>query len=337
MMRAVRMALALEARLPAETFQSMREAVPGMGDISPERLRDELFKILDLSQVSTAVRILDTIGALPAVLPELAALKDVQQSLPHINDAWEHTLDLVNRLQTILEVLSSSYHEEKAGSLILGLVVLRLGRYRKQLAEHFAVELNPDRSLRTLLNLAALYHDVGKPLTRSVETDGRVRFFEHDETGAKLAEQRGMALRLSNGETERLRLIVRHHMRPSLLAHVGTPTRKAVYHFFKDMGEAGVDVCLLSLADTLATYGTTLPQEKWAGLLDVVRTLLEGWWERPQEVVAPTPLVNGHDVMKALGLPPGRRLGEILEAIREAQAEGRVNTREEALEFARDL
>jgi hypothetical protein len=96
-----------------------------------------------------------------------------------------------------------------------------------------------------------------------------------------------------------------------------------------------VDICLLTLADTLATYGTTLPQEKWAGMLDVVRTLLEAWWERPQEAVSPPPLVNGHDLMKTLGISPGPRLGEVLEAIREAQAVGEVSTPEEALDFAR--
>lgn len=333
-LRAVRIANAIEARLLPETIRMMREATPLLSGISPERIRDELFKILHLHQAATAIRILETIGALPLVLPELVALKGLQQSPPHVNEAWEHTLNVVARLQTILDVLSPAYDEEGAGNLMLGLVVLRLGRYRKQIAEHFADQLNPDRSLRAVLNLAALYHDTGKPHTRSVEADGRIRFFEHERVSADLAVQRGTELRLSNQEIERVRLIVRHHMRPSLLAHTGTPSRKAVYHFFKDTQEAGVDVCLLSLADSMATYGPTLPQEKWKGLLDVVRVLLENWWEHPQETVSPSPLINGHDVMQALGILPGPRLGEILEAIREAQAEGQVTTRQEALEFA---
>jgi UTP:GlnB (protein PII) uridylyltransferase len=137
---------------------------------------------------------------------------------------------------------------------------------------------------------------VGKSLTRSVDADGRIRFLEHEQVGADVASARGHALRLSNTEIERLRTIVRHHMRPTLLAQIGElPTRKAVYHFFRDTGEAGVDVCLLSLADTLATYGPTLPQERWAWKLDLVRHLLESCWERPQEAVSPPALVNGHD------------------------------------------
>ena len=335
-LRAVRLANALEARLPSETLSLMREAVPQLPNISPERIRDELFKILDLRQAATAVRIVETIGALPFVLPELVALKGLQQSPPHVNEAWEHTLDVVNRLQIILDMLSPAYDEEAAGSLIIGLLVLRLGRYRAQLAEHFTAQLNPDRSLRALLNLAALYHDTGKPLTRSIDADGRIRYFEHEQVGAKMILQRGQGLRLSMPEIERMRTVVYNHMRPPWLAHDGpTPSRKSVYHFFKATGVAGVDVCLLALADTLATYGPTLPQEKWTVLLDVVRTLLEHWWEHPQEAVRPPALISGHDVMTTLNILPGKRVGKILEAIREAQAEGKVTTREEALELVR--
>lgn len=336
-LRAARMAVMLEARLPAETLKLMREAAPAVVNVSPERIRDELFKILALAQPATALRILDATGALASVLPELIPLKGLQQSPPHVHEAWEHTLNVVSRLQSVLGMLAPIFDEEGTGSLILGLVSLRLGRYRSQLAGHFSKQLNPERSLRALLNFAALYHDVGKPLTRSVEENGRIRYFEHELAGAELAVVRGHALRLSNQEIERLRLIVRYHMRPSLLAHTGNePSRKAVYHFFRDAKEAGVDVCLLSLADKLATYDATLTQENWARLLDVVRILLESWWECPQEVVSPPPLVDGHDVMRSLGIPPSSRLGEILEAIREAQVEGLVSTPEQALEFADD-
>jgi putative nucleotidyltransferase with HDIG domain len=335
-LRAVRMATSLEAKLPSETLKLMRQAVNRLPSTSAERLRDELFKILDLPSAATALRILDTVGALPMLLPDLASLRGVGQSPPHIHDVWEHTLDVVKHMQTILDFLSPDYDADQAGSLLMGMAALRLGRYRQQIAEHLAKRLNPERSQRSLLKFAALYHDVGKPLTRSQDPDGRIRFFAHDQVGTDVVVARAHNLKLSNNEIERLSAIVRHHMRPVLLAQTEQlPSRKAVYRFFRDSAEAGVDVCLLTLADTLATYGSTLPQEKWAGMLDVVRTLLEAWWERPQEAVSPPPLVNGHDLMKSLGISPGPRLGEVLEAIREAQAEGEVGTREEALTFAR--
>jgi hypothetical protein len=89
------------------------------------------------------------------------------------------------------------------------------------------------------------------------------------------------------------------------------------------------------LADTLATYGSTLPQDEWASLISVVRDLLEAWWEQPEQTVSPPPLVNGHDLIKTFGLKEGPQIGRLLEAIREAQAEELVKDRHEALELVR--
>ena len=187
-----------------------------------------------------------------------------------------------------------------------------------------------------MLFLAALYHDVAKPDTRQLDDQGRYRFFDHDQIGAGVVERRAAALNLSNEEIARLGTIVRQHMRPMLLAQAEQPpTRRAIYRFFRDSGEAGVDICLLSMADVLATYGQGLPQAVWERHLDTVRQLLEAWWEHPAESVSPPALLNGHDLMEALELKPGKQVGVLLEMIREAQAAGQVNDREAALELAR--
>ena len=190
--------------------------------------------------------------------------------------------------------------------------------------------------MRCLLLLAALYHDVSKPATRQVDQDGRIRFLEHEQLGAQLAHRRGSLLHLSNAETERLTTIVRQHMRPLLLAQTGeAPTRRAIYRFFRATGPAGVDICLLSLADSLATYGVGLPQEIWSRHLDVIRSLLEAWWEQPEEKVTPPALLDGHDLIRAFNLSPGPEIGRLLELIREAQASGEITERAEALDYAR--
>jgi putative nucleotidyltransferase with HDIG domain len=215
-------------------------------------------------------------------------------------------------------------------------VSLRLGRYREQLDAHLKSSPNPLRSLRGLLFMAALYHDAAKPQTQQVDEEGRLRFFDHPVVGADLVEARAQALRLSNDEIERLKRIVRHHMRPIYLANTGeTPSPRAIYRFFRDTGEAGVDICLLSLADVLATYGSSLPVDVWERHLDVVRLLLEAWWEYPSERITPPELLNGHDLIKELGLTPGEKIGELLEFIREAQVAGQVTDRERALALAR--
>jgi hypothetical protein len=114
-------------------------------------------------------------------------------------------------------------------------------------------------------------------------------------------------------------------------------TPRAIYRFFRDTGPAGVDICLLSLADVLATYAGSLTQDIWEHHLGIVRTLLEAWWEHPQERVSPPPLVNGHELMAELGLQPGEMVGQLLEAIREGQAIGSVTDRDSALQLARGV
>ena len=336
-LRAVRQATAFGYQLLPETRQRLRQALPLLSNISAERIRDEIFRILEGPQPATALAALEILGALPFTLPELSALKGVGQSAPHTSDVWTHTLTVVKKLASIFDVLAAVHDPEGAANWRMGLISLRLGRYRQQLHDHLETPVNPNRSLRALILFAALYHDSAKPQTRQVEASGRVRFFEHEEQGAKLAGFRASRLNLSNLEVERARTIVSQHMRPLLLANQAElPTRRAVYRFFRAAGSAGVDVCLLSLADTLATYNETLPQEIWTRQLDIVRILLEAWWEKPQETVTPPPLVTGHELIETFHLAPGPLIGQILEIIREAQAAGEVQSQPEALELVRE-
>ncbi len=334
-LRAIRLASTFRLNIEPETRSQMKAAVGRIPQSSIERLRDELFRILEAPKPATSIRALDVLGALPHVLPELADLKGVTQSAPHTSDVWEHTLSSVQHLEEILTVLDEVYSPEGASDLFTGLVVLRLGRYRGQFAERLKSSLVPERFYRPLLFLAALYHDIAKPQTRTVEEDGRIRFLGHDEHGAPIAAARAAALRLSNAEVERLEAIVRGHMRPHHLANAGElPSRRAVYRFFRDTGEAAVDICLLSIADLLAIYGPTLRQETLAHHLEVLRVLLEAYWEQPEERVSPPPLVNGDDLMREFKLQPGPQIGELLEAVREAQAAGEIKTQGDAYELA---
>jgi tRNA nucleotidyltransferase/poly(A) polymerase len=340
-LRAVRLAAAFGFRILPETRQAMKQAVKLLPNVSAERLRDELFRILEGPQPATSLQALDMLGALASVLPELPSLKKVPQPAPHVNDVWSHTLSVLTYLERILAALTPEYNPDTASDLFNGLMVLRIGRYRQQMAEHFSAVLNVNRSLRGLLFLAALYHDVAKPLSKTADEDGRLRFWGHDEEGAKIAAERARALQLSGDEIDRLETIVRNHMRVHyhtnrLVKEQKSPSRRAIYRFFRDAGEAGVDVCLLALADLRATYEHTLPQEMWAACLDVVRLFLENWWVKRAESIAPPPLLNGNDLMQELDLQPGPMIGELLEAIREAQAMGEIATRLEALDFARE-
>ena len=340
-LRAVRQAAMFGFKIQVETRQAMKDAAHLLPKVSTERQRDELFKILEGPKPDASIRALEMLGVFPYLLPELSALKGVTQSEPHIYDVWEHTLSVLGYLENILSALAPGYNADHTNDLFTGLLTLRIGRFREQFATHFTVSLNTDRSVRAALFFATLYHDVNKPSTRSVDAKGRIRFFDHDIKGTDIASARAQAFNLSNDEVDRIQTIVKHHMRfhfftSRLEGDHQEPSRKAIYRFFRDTGEAGIDLVLLGLADLRGTRGHTLTQETWTAALDVARILLENYWERREQTVAPPRLLDGNDLMQELNLQPGHIIGQLLEAIREGQAIGKIETREQAIQFAHE-
>ena len=339
-LRAIRQAAAFGFHIDKNTRELMKQAASELVRISPERLRDEIFKILKGPKPDAAIRALEMLGVLQHIMPELLAMKGVDQSEPHVYEVWTHTLAVLDHLDQIISALRVGYDAEKTNDMFTGLLTLRLGRYREQISQHFSNRLNVDRSMRSLLFFAALYHDVSKPDTKTVEESGRIRFFEHDLKGVEIAAQRARSFNLSNDEIERLQVIIKNHMRIHFFAdrlekEKQEPSRKAIYRFFRDSGEAGIDLVLLGLADVRGTRAHSLTIETWNIYLDVARILLENYWERPQEAVTPPRLINGNELMKELNLKPGTVVGQLLEAIRENQAAGKIEDREQALAFAR--
>jgi putative nucleotidyltransferase with HDIG domain len=334
-LRGVRLAMDLGFNILPDTFSAMGMSADLLGNVAAERRRDELFKMLDGSRLDQAVSMLEQLGALNEILPELAELKGVTQSPPHILDVWEHTLSVLHELSCLFSaIVVGNNTVESSTNPIMRLTLQKLGRFLDRLKEHFSGQLNPERSRISLLALAALYHDIAKPATYRVDPDGRIRFFDHDKIGAIVAARRGHELALSQVEIQYLETTVRHHMRPHFLEMSGEAlTRRAIYRFFKDTGDVGVDICLLSLADVLATYGPTIPEEHWITKLDICQTLLTAWWDRPTDVVRPVRLLTGDDLQVYFALTPSRLIGEILEALREAQACGEISNRGEAMKF----
>ncbi len=334
-LRGVRLAAELNLKIQPETLKIMRQSVGELERVSSERKRDELFRILDGPQPAKALRALEILGALVYVLPELVSLKNVMLAPPVDKNVWTHTLDVVRNLATLLDVLDLKYKPDTAANLSMGLVSMRLGRYREQLAEHLKSSITPERPLRSLLFLAALFHEVAQSQIPQVD-ESAGDMIDNDIAGAQMVEERGEALHLSNDEIARLKIIVRFHRRTILLAQEeDPPSRRAIYRFFRDVGDVGVEISLLSLADTLATYGPAPHQDMWARHINTVRMLYEAWWEHHQEYISPPALLGGYDLIDELRLKPGLHIGQILEAIKEAQATGQVTDRDGALSLAR--
>jgi tRNA nucleotidyltransferase/poly(A) polymerase len=339
-LRAVRLAAALGFGIGPQTRKAMRAAAHLLPPISEERKRDELFRMLGGQKPEACMRALEMLGVFPHLLPELSALKGVQQPTPHEHDVWDHTLSVMRHLGDILDLALHGTVED-ANGMQASLLNLGIGRYRQQITEHFSAGLNPDRPLRSLLQFAALYHDVGKPALESRGVDGRIHFIGHEKKGADVAVERAVKLKLSNAEVEWLRVVITNHLRFFFLASRKeadgeSPPRRSVYRFFRDGAPAGVELVLLGLADLKGARDHLLTEEVWGAWVSVARSLLENLWERPEEAVAPPRFVDGNDLMHELALPPGPAIGQLLEALREAQAAGDVTDRESSFAFARE-
>jgi putative nucleotidyltransferase with HDIG domain len=335
LLRAVRQSASLVMAIDPQTAAWIKTHAALIANAPVERVRDELSKLLAEGDAADNLLLLDGCDLLPYLLPEVIALKGVTQSRPHHWDVYEHTRRVIDTLE-LLGTRWLGFDQSDESALMLPVIpdfvwdslFLNLPEYSDALRAHLRVD---DRWL--LLKWTALLHDIGKPPTKTVEDSGRTRFFGHEDLGAQLAAERLRTLRFSNDEIERVTGIIGGHMRPHWLAEAPL-TRRAMYRFFRDTKDYGVDILLLSMADHLATHGPDTDLHRWVERLGLIGQMFDVYFSKHEEVVAPPPLVNGNDIMRELGLPPGRQIGAILEAIREAQASGEVASREEALTVA---
>ena len=344
LLRAVRLAAQFHFEVDYQTMLWLQRDSRLLMRCSAERVRDEFLYLLMLPGAVRHLRSCDQLGLLSQVIPELEPLKGMTQSPPHRFDVWQHVLYTVDTLEGVLAVATGQIGAKKPppGPADIPPTVWEdisqaLGRYTDRTAAHLSVEVSGGRDRMVLLKLAALLHDVGKAHTRSQDADGRIHFYRHEQVGAGIAAERLRELRFSGDEIARMRVLVGQHARPAHLSRAERITRRAIYRYFRATGCAGLDVALFSLADHLASRGPHLDPERWSRRLDVVQTLLTHWFEHYDETVAPSPLVTGRDLMSHLDLPSGPEIGRLLEAIREAQAEGSVSTRAEALRLAKTL
>jgi poly(A) polymerase len=188
-----------------------------------------------------------------------------------------------------------------------------------------------------LLKLAGLLHDVAKPQTKMQTADGRWRFFGHEEQGAAMAEGLCKRLRFGNRETAFVSILVGEHLRPTQLGVRGQPpSQRALYRFFRDMGDAAPACLILTLADGAAAAGPRLQAERWRGRMAFVSYVLAQGQQQAKAAAAPR-LVTGNDVMAALDLQPGPLVGRLMAALDEAIGAGEVASREDALAYAAGL
>jgi len=337
-LRLPRLAAELGLEPDEDSIQRARASASALRGCAPERVFAELRRTIAAQRALRGLELLGELGATGVVLPELDALRGVEQSRFHHADVYEHTLEALAQsiaLQAQCASPGGQTSAEIAAAPGGGGAGAVLAGNEAEVAAVLAAPLADELSRGDALRWGALLHDIGKPCTRELRAaDGRVTFIGQDMRGAEMAVSALQRLRASRRLQTHVAALVRHHLRLGFLVHAPQPlARRTVYEYLRACEPVEVDVTLLSVADRLATRGERA-QASIEAHLALARGLLEDAlrWRREGP---PAPLVRGDELALELRLAGGSIVGALLEEIAEAQYAGEVHTREDALEYAR--
>jgi tRNA nucleotidyltransferase/poly(A) polymerase len=318
-LRLVRLAAELGLEPEPATIALASEQAARVGAVAQERVFAELKRIIAGDAVLRSLRRMDELGLTAVILPELHALRGVEQNRYHHADVHDHTIEVLAQTVALQADPGAILGPEHADVL------------RALLAEPLADDA--DRGLA--LRLGALLHDAAKPATLGHRDDGTPTFLGHDRAGALLARDVLTRLRASEKLKAHVAALARHHLRLGFLVHEQPLTRRALYHYLQTCQPVEVDVTLLSVADRLATRGRKA-REAIPRHVELAREVLpEALAWRAQG--RPEPLVRGDRLAAELELADGPEIGRLLAAIEEARFAGDVGTADEALELAARL
>jgi poly(A) polymerase len=317
-LRLVRFATELGFKVDPETATATREWGPQVGEAAGERVYAELRRIVVAPRAADGLRLASDLNVLTGVLPELEALRGLEQSQFHHLDVFDHTIEVLNSLIEIDSNLERYFPDDAA-------------ELRRVLDEPLADELTRAQALR----FAALLHDIGKAETRGQTDTGRVTFIGHDARGAEMVRAICLRLRTSERVREFLAQITRHHLVLGFLVHERPLSQRTIYRYLKRCSPVEVEVTLLTCADRLATRGKNADAAIEAHL-DLARELMTAALRWRAEG-PPRPPLRGDELAEELGIEPGPDLGRLLGELEEASYAGEVTSADQAVEYARRL
>jgi putative nucleotidyltransferase with HDIG domain len=318
-LRLARFACGLDFEPDTATVAAAAARAPRIAEVAQERVFGELKHVVGSERALAGLALMAQLGLTERVLPELHALRGVEQNRFHHLDVHDHTLEV---LQATIDLERDPAASLGAGS---GAAVAEF------LAEPLADELTRAGALR----FGALLHDSGKPATRALTPEGGVTFIGHDREGARIAREALARLRASERLRAHVAALAEHHLRLGFLVRHRPLDRRTVHRYLTQCRPVEVDVTLLSVADRLATRGENA-EPAIAAHLEVARGLVAAALEW-RAAGTREPLVRGGELAAALGIEHGPRLGELLAAIDEAAYAGEVSSAEEAIALGRSL
>ena len=312
LLRAARFAATLGFTIEEDTVEHIRTRSKLITASSPERVRDELFLILSEKSAEKHLVLLDSLGLLAPLFPELEPLRGFAPGMYHIHDVLTHSIKTAGNIDSVLDDLLNISPEHGA-----------------EVFAHLDENLEQGITRRAALRFACLIHDNAKPETFS-NADGQVRFHGHDTIGAGKAVSLCRRFRLSRDTEKAITRVIKQHMRLFNLSAPGGPSKKALYRYCRDMGDALPESLVLAQADARATF-EIMPKEKFTDTTKPMAAVLDYYYTKFLKVEA-KPLLTGEDLIR-VGLKPGPKFREILEEIKEQQAGGVLKDRQEALDY----
>jgi poly(A) polymerase len=306
-LRAIRLVTELDLELDPATGKATRRYAAAIDRVATERVYGELKRVVTADRARVGLRLMDEYGLTEAVLPELAALRGVEQNEFHHADVHGHTLEVLDAVAAL--------EQGRLGENVATL-----------LAEPLADELTRGGAMR----FAALLHDAAKPATRGEREDGRVTFIGHDKVGADLARSVLRRLRASQRTVDYVAALTLHHLRLGFLVHEQPLDRRTIWRYLRATAPFSDDVTIFTVADRLATRGRGA-DEAIAAHVMLAREMLAA------DRAPSQPLIRGDDLARELEIVPGPRLGELLAQLEEDRYAGAIATREEAIARGREL
>jgi putative nucleotidyltransferase with HDIG domain len=320
LLRAPRIAAELELEIDPGTRVLARAEAGRATEAAGERQLAELRQLIAGTDPLRGVELLDDLALTAAVLPELEALRGVEQGPNHHLDVHGHTIAVLEETLAVEADLGRF-----AGD--------RAGETRELLAEPLADDFTRGDALR----FGALLHDIAKPQTRG-ERGGYVTFIGHDQVGAEMVASICARLRASRALTDHLRGLTLHHLRLGFLVHEAPLPPRRVHEYLRATEPVGADVTLLTVADRLSARGggPFATEEAIEAHLSLAREVLAAAldWRRDGP---PESLVRGDELAAELGIELGPEVGELLAELEAAQYAGEISSRAEALERARSI
>jgi putative nucleotidyltransferase with HDIG domain len=318
-LRLARFACGLDFEPDTATVAAAAARAPRIAEVAQERVFGELKHVVGSERALAGLALMAQLGLTERVLPELHALRGVEQNRFHHLDVHDHTL----------EVLQATIDLERDPAASLG------AENGEAIAAFLAEPLADGLTRAGALRFGALLHDAGKPATRGLTPEGNVTFLGHDREGARISREALTRLRASEKLRAHVAALAEHHLRLGFLVRHRPLDRRAVHRYLTQCRPVEVDVTLLSVADRLATRGEN-SEPAIAAHLEVARGLVAAALEW-RAAGAREPLVRGAELAAALGIEHGPRLGELLAAIDEAAYAGDVSSAEQAIALARSL